>query len=115
MLDGLEVDLLSNGGREVDEVLLVQIGDDHILDMVSMGSEDFLLEASYWKHPPSQSDLSGHGHVFFHWNSGEGRNESHGHGNTSRGSILRDGPRGDMNVDLLLIEIPGYDPEGFSL
>ena len=71
MLDGLEVDFLSNVGREVNEVLLVQIGDDHVLNMVSMGGEDFFLEASYWKHPPSQGDLSGHGHIFFHRNTGE--------------------------------------------
>ena len=114
MLDRLEVDLLSNGGREVDEVLLVQIGNDHILDAVSMGSEDFLLEASYWEHPPSQSDFSGHGHIFFYWDSGERRDESHGHGNPSRGSILRDGPSGDMNVDLFLIDVHRLDPEGFS-
>lgn len=115
MLDGLEVDLLSNGGREVNEVLLVQIGDDHILNMISMGSEDFLLEASYWKYPPSQSDLSGHGDIFFYWNSRKGRDESNGHSDPSRRSVLGNGPCRDMNVDLLSIEIPGFDPEGSSL
>ena len=112
MLDGLEVDLLSNVGREVDEVLLVQIRDDDMLNMVSMGGQSLLLQASYGKDPSSQSDLARHGHVFFDRGTGESRNKGYSHRNASRGSILWDGACGDMNVDLLIIEVTRFDAIG---
>src|SRR5512137_1723493 len=73
--------------------------------MISKGCQSLLLQASDGKDSSSQGDLACHRHILLHRNSAKSGEESHGDGDSRRGSVLRDGACRYMDVDILPGEV----------
>ena len=114
MLDQVKLHLLSKVNGKVGQVFLILVWNDDILDMVSKSSKGLLFQASNWKDPAPQRDLAGHGHIFLHGNTRQGRNEGYGHGNTGRRSILGDRARRNMDMNFPVIQIIRSDSIGLT-
>jgi hypothetical protein len=62
-LHKFNVQILEDVRGNVDEILLVFLGDDDHLDAGTMGRQEFLLETADGKHPSPERDLTGHGQI----------------------------------------------------
>ena len=109
MLHRDKVDFLSDVWGKIDEVLLVQIRNDDIFDFVSEGSNGFFLQSSDRQDSPSQRDLTGHRYILFHRDTREGGEDGDRHGNAGGRSVLRDGARRDMDMNLFIVQDIGID------
>ena len=91
--------------RDVDQILLVALRDQHGLHVHAMGGHQLLFEPADGQHPAAQGDLAGHGEVVTDRPSAEGRDQRRGHGDAGAGTILGDAPLGHVDVQVHLVEV----------
>ena len=61
--------------RDLLEVLLVLVGQNHLADAGAVGREHLVLDAADRQDPAAQGDLAGHGHIDPNRDLGEGRDQ----------------------------------------
>src|SRR6267143_5822374 len=111
-LDEPELELVPDVLRQLLEILLVQLGDDHGLDARALRGHDLLVQPPDWKDIAEERDLAGHGDVLSGGNTRQGRNQSRCNRDACRWTIFgyRSLRKVHMDVDPL-VEIL-IEPEG---
>ncbi len=111
VVDRHDRELLAHVVRHVHQVPLVAARDDHRLHARQVGRQQLGLQAADGQHPPAQRDLAGHGDVTAHRASGEQAGHGGGHGHPGRGAVLGGRPRRNVDVEGLLLEDHGVEPQ----
>ena len=78
MLDKDEPQLLTHVLRDLLQVLLVLLGQDHGLDTRPVRGQDLLFHPADRQHFAAQRDLAGHSHVLMHRPAGHRRRQRRG-------------------------------------
>ena len=102
VLDGDDLNLFDDHGRDVLDIFFVLLGDDNLFDAAAVGRDDLLLEPADGQHPAAQGDFAGHGHLAVRGPFGKGRDDGGAHGNAGRWTVLGYSTFGnvDMQVEL---------------
>src|SRR3990172_5513480 len=87
--------------RDVLQILPVLSGHDDLGDPGPQGREGLFLQPSDREHPSPEGDLPRHRHVAPDGDPREGRDERGGDGDPGGRPVLRDRPRGDVDVDVM--------------
>src|ERR1700691_2324933 len=98
--------------RDLGQVLLVLLGDEHGLEAAAQRRQQLLLQAADRQHAAAEGDLAGHGDVLAHRNAGQYRDDRSHHGGAGRRRVLGRSAFGYVDVDVLLLEDGGRDAEG---
>src|SRR4029079_14176223 len=107
----LDLDRVEDLLRDVDEVLLVLLGEDEDLDARAVCGEQLLLHASDRKNATAERDLAGHRDLATHAPSRESGDDGRGHRDTRRRAVLRDRSRGYVDVHGVVLEEALRDAE----
>src|SRR4029079_19289805 len=107
----LDLDRVEDLLRDVDEVLLVLLGEDEDLDAHAVRGEQLLLHASDRKNATTERDLPGHRDLATHAPTRQSGDDGRGHRDARRGAVLRERSRGNMDVHGVVFEEPLRDTE----
>ena len=99
-----EIHLLAHVLRDVGEVGLVALGQNHRLDAHPVGGQHLFFDAAHRQHLAPQGYLTRHRHVGADGLVQKQRCQSHHHRNPCRWTVLGDGPGGDVQVDVVFLE-----------
>src|SRR3546814_7075924 len=77
-----------------------------ILDVRPAGCQNLLLDSAHGQYLATQRDFTGHGQVWLHFPLCKGRSQRCEHGDPGRRAVLGDGARGNVNMDVPMIEEP---------
>src|SRR6185312_9318745 len=102
-LDGLDLEIALDVVRDLDEVLLVLVGDQHRLDTATVSGQELLLQATDGQYLAAQGDLTRHGDIGAHRNLGQRRDERRAHADTRARAVLGRCAFGDVQVDVMLL------------
>ena len=95
----------------IDQILGVFFGDQHLLQPAAQGRQQLFLQAADRQHPAAQRDFAGHGDVAMHRNAGEDRDDGGGHGHARRRAVLGRRAFRHVHVDVATIEHRRLDAE----
>src|SRR5450631_1481478 len=84
----------------LDQVLDVLFGDQHLPDAAASGREQFLLQTADGQHFAAQCDLAGHRDVGTHRNAGQYRHDRGADGRARARPVLGRGALGKVNVQV---------------
>src|SRR6266404_1976131 len=91
---------------DLDQVLDVLLGDQHLPDATASRREQFLLETADWEHFAAQRDFACHRDVRAHRNAGQYRHDRRADGRAGARPVLGRGTLGQVNVQVgLLVEV----------
>ena len=107
-----ELEAVPDLRRDLLQIGLVALGQDHPLDAGAVGGQHLLLDAADLQDSTAQRDLAGHGDVVSDVAGREQRHQRGEHGDAGGGTVLGDAPRRHVDVDLLLVQEVGRDPVG---
>ena len=104
-LDKRECHALFHLGRDVAQVLLVRLREDHLAQARSIGSQYLLLHAADLQHLAAQRHLTGHRDVAPHWTPAEAARDRQRQSDTGARSVFGNCARGEVNVQIVLSEV----------
>src|ERR1700722_1675250 len=110
--DRVDGEALLHVVRNLGQVLLIVLGDEHGLETAAQRRQQLLLQAANRQHAAAQGDLAGHGDVLAHRIARQHRDDRSHHGHAGRRPVLGRGALGHVNVDVLLLEDGWRDAEG---
>ena len=97
--------------RDLRQVLLVLLRNQHYACTRGVRRQRFALQATDRQHTAAKGDLAGHRHLFANWDAGERRHDRRRHRHARRRAILRNGTRWHVNVETRLLEALWRDAE----
>jgi len=85
-------------------VLFILLGENHILDAVSVCGNAFLFNASNGQNETLEGNLSGHRKIILDSPIGEQGNQGGGDGDSCTRAIFRDSSRREVDMKVKLLE-----------
>ena len=111
LADEVEAERVAHVLRDVLEVLLVLLGQDHPLDPGRLGRDHLLLDAADRQDLAAQRDLAGHREIGRHRDAGQERDHGGRERHARRRPILRNRAGRDVDVEVAGLEQVLVDPE----
>src|SRR6267142_3463062 len=105
-LNRLDLQIPLDVVRNLNQILLVFVRNQHSLDPPPMSRQELLLQPADGQHFAAQGDLARHRDIRPHRNLRQRRNQRRAHSDTGTRSVLRSGTFRDVQVNVeLLIEL----------
>src|SRR5207253_6462003 len=105
VLDEVELHVALDRLGDIDQITLVELGQNDGADFGRARREHFLFYAADRQDVASQSDLAGHGYISLDRPTGDHRDDRRSDRDPGGRAIFRNGARGNVNVHVVIFKI----------